>query len=114
MPKKKEKNSKRNERIDTHIPILGEPRVDSPISTIPMVTRDGRILEKTFVQDTDQVLVDDTREYLSRLKPGEEPLFFEMAGPRAKIYFDPSKVHCAIATCGGLCPGTNDVIRSIV
>jgi 6-phosphofructokinase 1 len=37
-----------------------------------------------------------------------------MAGPRERIYFDPSKVHCAIATCGGLCPGTNDVIRAIV
>ena len=23
-------------------------------------------------------------------------------------------MHCAIATCGGLCPGTNDVIRAIV
>jgi len=103
-----------NDRLDTRIPCLGEPRVDSPIKNIPMVTRDGRVLEKTFVQDEDQVLVDDTREYLSRLKPGEEPLFFEMAGPRAKIYFDPSKVHCAIATCGGLCPGTNDVIRAIV
>jgi 6-phosphofructokinase 1 len=102
------------DRLDARIPCLGEPRVDSPIKNIPMVTRDGRVLTKTFVQDEDQVLVDDTREYLARLQPGEEPLFFEMAGPRAKIYFDPSKVHCAIATCGGLCPGTNDVIRSIV
>jgi 6-phosphofructokinase 1 len=116
MPSTKEKKALFvvNDRIDTHIPCLGEARVDSPLKTIPMVTRDGRRLEKTFVQDTDQVLVDDTREYLSRLKPGEEPLFFEMAGPRAKIYFDPSKVHCAIATCGGLCPGTNDVIRALV
>lgn len=39
---------------------------------------------------------------------------FQMAGPREKIYFDPSKVKCAIVTCGGLCPGINDVIRSIV
>ncbi|MEW6658626.1 MAG: ATP-dependent 6-phosphofructokinase [Thermodesulfobacteriota bacterium] len=116
MPSTKEKKALFvvNDRIDTRIPCLGEPRVDSPLKSIPMVTRDGRVLEKTFVQDTDQVLVDDTREYLTRLKPGEEPLFFEMAGPRAKIYFDPSKVHCAIATCGGLCPGTNDVIRAIV
>ena len=33
----------------------------------------------------------------------------ELAGPGSQIYFDPSKVHCAIVTCGGLCPGTNDV-----
>jgi len=105
---------KESEGLYTRIPVLGEAKVESPIKNSPMVTRDGRVLEKTFVADTDQVLVDDTRQYLSSLKPGEEPLFFEMAGPRAKIYFDPSKVHCAIATCGGLCPGTNDVIRAIV
>jgi 6-phosphofructokinase 1 len=51
---------------------------------------------------------------LEQLTPGEAPLTFELAGPRAKVYFDQSKVHCAIATCGGLCPGTNDVIRAIV
>jgi len=113
-PKEKKALHVVNDRLDAHIPCLGEPKVDSPIKTVPMVTRDGRVIEKSFVMDTDQVLVDDTREYLSRLKPGEEPLFFEMAGPRAKIYFDPSKVHCAIATCGGLCPGTNGVSRAIV
>ena len=39
---------------------------------------------------------------------------FELAGPRDRIYFDPSKTKCAIVTCGGLCPGINDVIRAIV
>ncbi len=38
----------------------------------------------------------------------------EKAGPREDIYFDPAKVHAGIVTCGGLCPGLNDVIRSIV
>ncbi len=42
------------------------------------------------------------------------PIDFELAGPRSSIYFDPPKVKCAIVTCGGLCPGLNDVIRSIV
>jgi 6-phosphofructokinase 1 len=42
-----------------------------------------------------------------------EPLWFEMAGPRAKIFFDPAKTRAAIVTCGGLCPGLNNVIRSI-
>uniref|UniRef100_A0A1J3JZI8 ATP-dependent 6-phosphofructokinase n=1 Tax=Noccaea caerulescens TaxID=107243 RepID=A0A1J3JZI8_NOCCA len=36
------------------------------------------------------------------------------AGPREKIYFRPEKVKAAIVTCGGLCPGLNDVIRHIV
>ena len=38
----------------------------------------------------------------------------EIAGPRQKIYFDPSHVHAGIVTCGGICPGLNDVIHSIV
>ncbi len=100
--------------LDPRITTLGEARVDSPIQNRPMVTRDGRVVEKTFVQDDDHVLVDDSLHYLTTLKPGEEPLSFEEAGPRQKIYFDPSKVHCAVVTCGGLCPGTNDVIRAIV
>lgn len=39
---------------------------------------------------------------------------FEAAGPRKKLYFDSSRCKCAIVTCGGLCPGLNDVIRAIV
>ena len=38
----------------------------------------------------------------------------ELAGPRSKIYFDPSKLRCALVTCGGLCPGLNDIIRAVV
>ena len=43
-----------------------------------------------------------------------DPPAFEMAGPREKIYFDPSKLRCALVTCGGLCPGLNDIIRAVV
>ncbi len=39
---------------------------------------------------------------------------FEPAGPRKKLYFEPSRAKCAIVTCGGLCPGINDVIRALV
>jgi 6-phosphofructokinase 1 len=102
------------ENLDTGIPSLGEPKVASPIRDYTMVTRDGRVIEKSFVRETDRVLVYDSSEYLENLQPGEQPRYFEMAGPRPQIYFDPSKVHCAIVTCGGLCPGTNDVIRAIV
>lgn len=45
---------------------------------------------------------------------GTESLSFEMAGPRKQIYFDPQEVTAAIMTCGGLCPGLNNAIRSIV
>jgi 6-phosphofructokinase 1 len=79
-----------------------------------MHTRDGQQVKTIFVEDSEGVLVYDTRDYLDQLQKVDEALYFEMAGPRARIYFDPSKVHCAIVTCGGLCPGTNDVIRAIV
>jgi 6-phosphofructokinase 1 len=42
------------------------------------------------------------------------PLTFEAAGPRPSIYFDPRAVTAGIVTCGGLCPGLNDVIRALV
>lgn len=38
----------------------------------------------------------------------------EKAGPRKMIYFDPKDVSAGIVTCGGLCPGINNVIREIV
>ena len=38
---------------------------------------------------------------------------FEIAGPRARLFFDPKKVRAGIVTCGGLCPGLNNVIRSL-
>ncbi|MBP1727132.1 MAG: ATP-dependent 6-phosphofructokinase [Deltaproteobacteria bacterium] len=54
------------------------------------------------------------QELESYLRDGKAPPHFEMAGPREKIYFDPSKLKCGIVTCGGLCPGINDVIRAVV
>ena len=46
-------------------------------------------------------------------RPPEDTLLFEKAGPRSKLYFNPKKVRAAIVTCGGLCPGLNNVIRSV-
>ncbi|KAA6423820.1 MAG: phosphofructokinase family [Trebouxia sp. A1-2] len=36
------------------------------------------------------------------------------AGARETIYHDPSTVNAAIVTCGGLCPGLNDVVQGLV
>ena len=54
--------------------------------------------------------------YEPRFREGEDlqPLAFELAGAREQLYFDPSKTKAAIVTCGGLCPGINNVIRSLV
>ena len=51
------------------------------------------------------------------LQPGaavDEACALEKAGPRELIYFDPKKTRAGIVTSGGLCPGINNVIRSIV
>jgi 6-phosphofructokinase 1 len=45
--------------------------------------------------------------------PAGTELLFELAGPREKIFFDPKQTRAGIVTCGGLCPGMNDVIRSL-
>jgi len=39
-------------------------------------------------------------------------IFFEKAGGREKLFFDPARTTAAIVTCGGICPGLNNVIRS--
>jgi 6-phosphofructokinase 1 len=38
---------------------------------------------------------------------------FERAGPREHLFFEPAKTKVAIVTCGGLCPGLNNVLRSL-
>jgi len=45
---------------------------------------------------------------------GAEGPWLELAGPRERIAYDPAAVHAAVVTCGGLCPGLNDVIRALV
>jgi 6-phosphofructokinase 1 len=82
---------------------LGECRIPSPMPGVQFVNEEAHVLYQG-----------DLREIESYQKAGKKPPCFEMAGPREKIYFDPSKLKCGIVTCGGLCPGLNDVIRAIV
>jgi 6-phosphofructokinase 1 len=68
-----------------------------------------------FVDDIDRVLLPSTTAGLEQfLAAKRTPASFEKAGPRSKIFFDPAELGCGILTCGGLCPGLNNVIRSIV
>ena len=69
-----------------------------------------------FVEDDEGVLYPSTLDDLRRLGAslsGGLPAM-ESAGPRKQLFFDPSSLTCGIVTCGGLCPGVNDVIRAIV
>jgi 6-phosphofructokinase 1 len=65
--------------------------------------------------DGDRILLNDHIDIIEHATKFHAPLkSIELAGPRREIFFDPAKSACAIVTCGGLCPGLNDVIRSIV
>jgi 6-phosphofructokinase 1 len=55
-----------------------------------------------------------TLELAPFLEAGAEPPSFERAGARRAIHFDPTTLTCGILTCGGLCPGLNNVLRSLV
>ena len=98
------------EVIDTTIPTLGPLRVPSPIKR-----GEKGELRRSFVNDTDKVVMDVDLNNINKMIQEEQILpAFEMAGPREKLYFDPSKLRCGLVTCGGLCPGLNDIIRAIV
>jgi 6-phosphofructokinase 1 len=93
------------------IPTLGPAAHMSPL---PLSSEKGDQLFN-FVTDSQRVIFKTVLEYPSGLpKDGEEPEGVEKAGPRKNIFFDPSKTTAAIVTCGGLCPGINNVIRSLV
>jgi 6-phosphofructokinase 1 len=65
-----------------------------------------------FINDSEGVLIDATLSGCEGCQG--KPPFLEKAGPREKIFFDPGTSRAALVTCGGLCPGLNDVIRAIV
>ena len=90
---------------------LGECRYDSPFCEMLAAKRTS----PHYVAEGDRVLLEDTVSMLAEHDlPPEELPSFEAAGPRRKIYFDSSRVTAGVVTCGGLCPGLNDVIRGIV
>lgn len=80
---------------DFSIKSLGPAKIQTPI------------VQSDYTQDSDTIVFDIVSN-------DSNPERLEMAGPREKIYFNPTHVHAAIATCGGICPGLNNVIRAIV
>ncbi len=90
--------------LDFTIATLGEGRYASPMRA------------SQFVAAGDEVLYHGNlaaiQPYLAR---GERPPAFELAGPRRDLFFQPgTDLRAGIVTCGGLCPGMNDVIRAVV
>jgi 6-phosphofructokinase 1 len=94
--------------VDRHDPDftirrLGPCTVTSPMSGVRFVSDDERVLY--------HVSYEQMKDWIAS---GDEPPSMEVAGPRGRLFFDPSRLACGIVTCGGLCPGLNDVIRAIV
>lgn len=98
-----------SDSYDFTIEDLGPRTIESPIN-LSKISGD---FMANYVNDDEYV------RYKTDVAVGAQPSLkrsqvFEKAGPREKIYFLPQHVHAGIVTCGGLCPGLNDVIRAIV
>ncbi len=92
------------------VPNLGAARISSPI---PFSRVEGDRMAN-YVRDDEYILHDidvDPGEPAKQYHPAD---LLQIAGPREFIYFNPEHVHAGIVSCGGLCPGINDVIRAIV
>jgi 6-phosphofructokinase 1 len=94
---------------DLEISILGECKYPSPLA--------HRLAQSTihYVGQADRVLLEDRKSHVLELKDDLEAVpSFELAGPRHQVFYDPAKLRCGIVTCGGLCPGLNNVVRGLV
>ena len=94
---------------DVVIPTVGDCAYPSPVA--------AHLGERAmlFVGEADRVPIDDHMSTLMRHRHALDVLpSFELAGPRNNIYFDPAHTTAGIVTCGGLCPGLNNVIRGLV
>jgi len=88
---------------DFFVERLGEADIESPLRNMRFVSDDDRV---AYYSDVN--IIEDL------VKRGESIPSFEAAGPRRFLFHDPVWSRAGIVTCGGLCPGINDVIRSIV
>ena len=82
------------------------------MATLGPATQPSPLPPSRFVDRHSPVLVSPDLADLPERR--EDIPVFEVAGPRSRLFFDPSAISCGIVTCGGLCPGVNDVIRSVV
>lgn len=97
-------------KYDFKIEQLGPCKIKSPIelSTVVGDACANYVVDNSYVRN--RINVFSTEEPNSV----DETNLLQKAGPREYIYFDPKKVKAGICTCGGLCPGLNDVIRAVV
>jgi 6-phosphofructokinase 1 len=90
---------------------LGKCNVESPLKHNRK--EDSPVYK--FVSDEEKIVYDTSLEnFIKCRESGDLPVSFEKAGPRENLFFEPAKTKVAVVTCGGLCPGLNNVIRSLV
>lgn len=102
--------SSENKKFDFTIENLGECKIKSPIE-LSTVVGNGTA---NYVQDSSFVRTAVNVYDTSKNEPLDSSNLMQKAGPREYIYFSPNEVKAGICTCGGLCPGLNDVIRAVV
>jgi 6-phosphofructokinase 1 len=96
---------------DFRIRSLGPARMASPLR----LGESEGVFASDFTSDGARVLFHDDWESLRGAAAGKgDPPSLEIAGPRERLYFRPSEVRAAVVTAGGLCPGINEVVRSLV
>ncbi|MCK5802581.1 MAG: ATP-dependent 6-phosphofructokinase [Lentisphaeria bacterium] len=88
---------------DFSVDTLGEATIDSPIRGMNFLAPNHHVC---FFSDPEKIA--------ALIERGIPPPSFTSAGARKKIFHDPSWTRAAIVTCGGLCPGLNDVIKALV
>jgi 6-phosphofructokinase 1 len=91
---------------DFEVPTLGAPVFSSPLP-LTMRTGDGAA---HFVREDARVAL----EVECELGATAPRILLEKAGPRAKLFYEPSRARVGLVTCGGLSPGINNVIRAVV
>lgn len=92
-----------NSNLDFTIRQLGECRIPSPMKNAHFTGDDEKVLYNSRLAAI--------QGYIGA---GKTIPAMEVAGPRQTLFFDPAGLKCGIVTCGGICPGLNDVIRAIV
>jgi 6-phosphofructokinase 1 len=82
---------------------LGEAKLDSPVKG------------QSFINENNRISLASEFSQIESLRQRDEDIpCLEIAGPNKKIFHSPAQTRVAIVTCGGLCPGLNNVIKGLV
>jgi 6-phosphofructokinase 1 len=98
------------ESLDFTVRRLGAAELKSPLHLSKRLDD----FQANYVLDEQKIVYAVEVEQAASTAPIGQQGLLEKAGPRERVFFDPEAVHAAVLTAGGLCPGLNDVVRSVV